>query len=93
MALGHLDELQKADTYRIKWSLQTGFTVSWSTLVQVIMACHLYGAKPSPEPMLTYFQLYLQEQILVKFGSEYKLFFSHENVSEYMIHVVQASMG
>ena len=27
MALGHLDELQKAEKYPIRWSLQTGFTV------------------------------------------------------------------
>ena len=27
MALGHLDELQKAEKYLIRWSLYTGFTV------------------------------------------------------------------
>ena len=27
MALGHLDELQKAENYPSRWSLQTGFTV------------------------------------------------------------------
>ena len=27
MALGHLDELQKAEKYNISWSLWTGFTV------------------------------------------------------------------
>ena len=27
MALGHLDELQKAKKYPIRWSLYTGFTV------------------------------------------------------------------
>ena len=26
MALGHLDELQKAEKYPIRWSLYTGFT-------------------------------------------------------------------
>ena len=31
MAKGHLDELQKADKYPIRWSLKTGFTV---------LACH-----------------------------------------------------
>ena len=29
VALGHLDELQKAEKYPIRWSLQTGFTVVW----------------------------------------------------------------
>ena len=29
---------------------------SWSTLVQV-MVCHLFGTKPLPEPMPTYYQL------------------------------------
>ena len=36
------------------------------TLVQV-MACHLLGAKPLPEPMLTYCQLDPKEQTSVKF--------------------------
>ena len=27
VALGHLDELQKAEKYPIRWSLQAGFTV------------------------------------------------------------------
>ena len=40
-------------------------------LVQ-IMACRLFGAKPLPEPMLTYYQLDPKEQISVKFESRYK---------------------
>ena len=44
-----------------------------SALVQV-MACRLFGAKPLPEPMLAYYQLYPQEQISVKFQSKYKTF-------------------
>ena len=39
-----------------------------STLVQV-MACRLFGAKPLPEPMLTFCQLDPQEQTSVKFES------------------------
>ena len=34
------------------------------------MACHLIGAKPSPEPILAYCQLDTWEQISVKFQSE-----------------------
>ena len=33
MALGHLDELQKAEKYPIRWSLKTGFTALWSSSV------------------------------------------------------------
>ena len=33
---------------------------TWSPLVK-IMACHLFGAKPLPEPMLSYCQLYSWE--------------------------------
>ena len=39
-----INSLRLSDTYRCQW---TG-----SSLVQV-MACHLFGAKPLPEPMLT----------------------------------------
>ena len=42
-----------------------------SALFQV-MACHLFGIKPLPEPMLTYCQLNLQEQTSVKFKLKYK---------------------
>ena len=48
---------------------------SGSTLVQV-MACRLYGAKPLPEPMLTYSRLDTYKQISVKFESKYKTFHS-----------------
>ena len=41
-------------------------SVNWSSLVQVI-ACHLFGAKPLPEPMLAYCQVDSWEQISVKF--------------------------
>ena len=43
-------------------------------LVQV-MACRLFGAKPLPEPMLTYCQLDPWEQTSVKFESKYKTVF------------------
>ena len=40
-----------------------------------VMVCRLFGAKPLPEPMLTYCQLDPKDQISVKFGSKYKLSF------------------
>ena len=46
-----------------------------SSLVQV-MACRLFGAKPSPEPMLAYCQLDSWLHISVKF--ELGLYFSIE---------------
>ena len=47
------------------WRQWTG-----SSLVQV-MACHLFGAKPLPEPMQPYCQLDSWEQISVKFEQEF----------------------
>ena len=44
-----------------------------SSLVRV-MACHLFGAKPLPEPMLVYCQLDYWEQVSVKFESEFHHF-------------------
>ena len=38
------------------------------------MACRLFGAKPLPEPMLTYCQLDPYEQTSLKFESKYKTF-------------------
>ena len=54
-------------TYMNQW---TG-----SALVQV-MAWRLFGAKPLPEPMLTYCQLYPREQISVKVELEFYHFHS-----------------
>ena len=51
-----------------------------SALVQV-MACRLFGAKPSPEPVLTHLQLNSWEQISVKFESE----FIKENAFEILV--------
>ena len=48
-----------------------------SALVQ-IMACRLFGAKPLPEPLLTYCQLDSQEQTSVKFESQNKTFHSRK---------------
>ena len=42
-----------------------------SCLVQ-IMACRLFGAKPLPEPMLTFCQLDPYEQASMKFESKHK---------------------
>ena len=50
-----------------------------SALIKVI-ACRLFGAKPLPEPMLTYSQLDSLEQILVKFESEFCHFHSRKCV-------------
>ena len=44
-----------------------------SALVQV-MTCRLFGDKPSPAPMLDYYQLDRYEQTSVKFESKYKTF-------------------
>ena len=38
------------------------------------MACHLFGAKPLPEPLLAYCQLDAWEQTSVKFESKYQNF-------------------
>ena len=37
MALGHLDELQMAEKYPIRWSLKTGFTVYLFYAKQIIL--------------------------------------------------------
>ena len=54
-----------------------------SAVVQV-MACRLFGAKPLPEPMLTYFQLNPYEQTTVKFAFKY-IFFIVENAFENVV--------
>ena len=53
------------------------YVLRWtgSALVQ-IMACCLFSAKPSPEPMLFYCQLNLWEQTLMELESKYKTFHS-----------------
>ena len=43
-----------------------------ATLLQV-MACRLFGAKPLPEPMMTYCQLDPKEQTSVQFKWKYKI--------------------
>ena len=49
-----------------------GYMRQWigSALVRV-MACHLFGAKPLPEPMLVYCQLDSWQQISMKFMPEF----------------------
>ena len=63
-----------------------------SALVQ-IMACGLFGAKPLPKPMLGYCQLDPQEQISVKFESNYKALHSRKCIWKYRLrngaHFVQ----
>ena len=59
---------------------------SWLLLVQE-MAWHMFSAKSSPKPMLTYEQLEPQEQTSVKFKSKY-FFFFQENVFKNVCKVV-----
>ena len=67
-----------------------------SALVQ-IMACRLFGAKPLPEPMLTYCKLDHGEQTLVKFESKYKPFHPWKCISKCRLrnsnHFVQGEMS
>ena len=62
------------------------YTLRWigSALVQV-MAWHRIGAKPLPEPMLTYCQLDPYQQTSVKFESEYKTFHSRICIWKYRL--------
>ena len=62
-----------------------------SALVQA-MACHLFGAKPLPEPMLAYCKIDPLGQILVKFESTYKTFI-HENVFEKAVYEMAAILS
>ena len=55
-----------------------------SSLVQA-MACRLFGTKPLPEPMLAYCQLDSQEQISVKFESEFYHFHSRKFIWKYCL--------
>ena len=48
------------------------------------MACHLFGAKPSSEPMLFYCELDAWELTSVNFKSKYKISF-HENAFEHVV--------
>ena len=64
--------------YAINSSLPNG-AYMWQWIQQVlvqVMACHLLGAKPLPEPMLTYCQLDPLEQTSVNFKSKYEVFHS-----------------
>ena len=57
--------------------LSATFVCQWtgSVLLQV-MACHLFGAKLSPEPVLAYCQMNPWEQNSVEFKSRYECFHS-----------------
>ena len=48
------------------------------------MGCRLFGAKPLPEPMLTYYQLDSSEQTSLKFEAKYKKI-AHENALENVV--------
>ena len=60
-----INSMQPGDAYMRHW---TG-----SSLVQE-MACHLFGTKPSPEPMLTYCQIYLYHQTSIRLELKVKYF-------------------
>ena len=75
--------LSPSDAYMPQW---TG-----SALVQV-MACHLFGAKPLPELMLTHCQLDPQEQISVKFESKYEHSIE-ENAIEHVVCKMSAILS
>ena len=62
-----------------------------SALVQ-IMACRLFGAKPLSKPVLGYCQLNPQEQILVKFYKNKKLF-SRKNASKNIVCEIAAILS
>ena len=55
-----------------------------SSLAQV-MACHLFSAKPLPEPMLVYCQLDSWEQVSLKFESEFYHFHSRKCIWKYRL--------
>ena len=58
------------------------------------MACHLFGAKPLPEPMLTYCEMYPKKQTSVKCESKYKTFlFIHENEFENIVCKILAILS
>ena len=48
------------------------------------MACRLFGAKPLPEPMLSYCQLDPQEQISVNFDSNYEHFIDQNALENFV---------
>ena len=48
------------------------------------MVCRLFGAKPLPKPMLTYYQLDSYEQTSVRFKSKHNIFI-HENAFENVV--------
>ena len=71
------------------WLQRTG-----SSLVQV-MACHLFGAKPSPEPMLNLCELDHEEKTSVKFEWtkqfwQRSIFWKYRQI--FFSHFAQASM-
>ena len=62
-----------------------------SALVQ-LMACHLFGAKPLPDPILTYCQLDLRNKLQWNFNQNTNLFI-HENASETIVYEMAAILS
>ena len=56
------------------------------------MTCNLYGTKPLPEPILTYYQLNPQEHTSVNFQSKYKSFHWTKCIWK-CSHLVQTSVS
>ena len=59
--------------------------ISQSSLLMTACYLSLFGAKPLPEPMLTYYQLDSWEQISVKFDLEFSLFHSRKCIWNYCL--------
>ena len=58
----------------------------WTGLALVqVMACHLFGTKPLPEPMLAYCQLDSWKQISVKFESKFYHFHSSNYIWDHCL--------
>ena len=70
----------------------------WTQMALVkAMACHLFSAKPLPEPMLTYCQIDPQEWTSMKFKSKHKTFHSWKCIWKCRLwnggHFVQGEMS
>ena len=49
-------------------------SMTWIIVVFIVMPCRMYGAKPLPEAMMTYYQMKPKEHILIKLLPKYKHF-------------------
>ena len=88
-AKGQISNLQNIHNFSSMGKPGDAYMCQWDgpSLVQV-MACHLYGAKPLPEPMLIHCQLDLKEQICIwkMMFAKWGLFGSSLNVLTAKLH-------